>query len=135
LKTPLLMALAISLLSSSPIAAANLSVDRTQVNALVSVNTGQLLDWSKTDRRIERIFIDNPEQFRQIFVFATDGCDKDKCSASASMINISARSGTTGIKRGSMKVVVRDRSARKYVYVIHLTKVTWTIRDGITSFS
>ena len=70
----------------------------------------QLLDWSRTDRRIERIFIDNPERFRESFVFTTDGCDKEKC-ANASMINVSARAGSAGIRRGSIKVVLRDRSA------------------------
>lgn len=126
--------LALVLIPGSPLLAATFPVDRIEINAQVSADLGQLLDWSRTDRRIERIFIDNPERFRESFVFTTDGCDKEKC-ANASMINVSARAGSAGIRRGSIKVVLRDRSARKYVCVVRLTKVTWAIKDGVTSFA
>jgi hypothetical protein len=126
--------LALALTPGSPLIAATFPVDREAVDAQVSTDLGQLLDWSQTDRRIERIFIDNPEQFRAAFVFTTDGCDKDKCSATASMVNISARAETEGIRRGSMKVILKNRMGKKSVCVIRLTKVTWAIRDGVTSF-
>lgn len=131
-----IIALSFTLLPIGPMAAARtIPVAQQEISVMVSKDQGQLLDWSATNRRIERIFVDNPEQFRESFVFVTDGCSKDKCSGSASMINISARAGATGIRRGSIKVVLRDRSARKYVYTVRLVKVTWPVKDGVTSFS
>jgi type IV pilus biogenesis protein CpaD/CtpE len=131
-----IIALSFTLFPIGPMASARtIPVSQQEISVMVSKDQGQLLDWSATNRRIERIFVDNPEQFRESFVFVTDGCSKDKCAASASMINISARAGATGIRRGSIKVVLRDRSARKYVYTVRLIKVTWPVKDGVTSFS
>jgi hypothetical protein len=77
-KIPLLVLLSF-LLSSLPARAGTVSLQRESVIANVSENTGQLLDWSATDRRIERIFFDNPERFRDSFVITTDGCTNNKC--------------------------------------------------------
>lgn len=120
------------LLPVSPTLAETVSVDRQQITASISNDMGQLLDWSQTDRRIERIFFDNPEQFRKSFVFITDGCKKDKCT-NASLLNISARPGS-GDARSSMKVVLSNRLGRKYIYTIRLIKVK-SVEDGVIAFS
>jgi hypothetical protein len=114
-----------------PALAKTVSVDRQQITANISNDLGQLLDWSPTDRRIERIFFDNPEQFHKSFIFTTDGCKKDKCT-NASLLNISARPGG-GDARSSIKVVLANRLGKKYIYTIRLIKVR-AVEDGVITF-
>jgi hypothetical protein len=115
----------------SPTLAKTVSVDRQQITANISNDLGQLFDWSPTDRRIERIFFDNPEQFHKSFIFTTDGCKKDKCT-NASLLNISARPGS-GDARSSIKVVLANRLGKKYIYTIRLIKVR-AVEDGVITF-
>jgi hypothetical protein len=115
----------------SPALAKTVSIDRQQITANISNDLGQLLDWSPTDRRIERIFFDNPEQFHKSFIFTTDGCKKDKCT-NASLLNISARPGS-GDARSSIKVVLANRLGKKYIYTIRLIKVR-SVEDGVITF-
>lgn len=117
-------------MSVTPATASTVSVNRQQITANISTDLGQLLDWSQTDRRIEFIFFDNPEQFRKSFVLATDGCKKDRC-VNASILNVSARPG--GSPRSSFKVVLKDRLGRKHVYTVRLIKVN-KINDGVITF-
>ena len=119
-------------LSISPSIAKTVPVDRQQITANISNDLGQLFDWSPTDRRIERIFFDNPEQFHKSFIFTTDGCKKDKCT-NASLLNISARPGS-GDARSSIKVVLANRLGKKYIYTIRLIKVR-SVEDGVITFS
>ena len=115
----------------SPTLAKTVPVDRQQITANISNDLGQLFDWSPTDRRIERIFFDNPEQFHKSFIFTTDGCKKDKCT-NASLLNISARPGS-GDARSSIKVVLANRLGKKYIYTIRLIKVR-AVEDGVITF-
>jgi hypothetical protein len=131
LKKIVLSALAV-LLPVSPTLADTVSVDRTEITANISDNLGQLLDWSQTDRRIEYIFLDNPEQFRKSFLLVTDGCKKDKC-VNASLLNISARPGGVNAN-ASLKVVVKDPKGKKYIYTIRSIKVK-NNNDGVITFS
>jgi hypothetical protein len=128
----ILLSLFATLLPVSQTLAETVSVDRQQITANISNDMGQLLDWSATDRRIERIFFDNPEQFRKSFIFTTDGCKKDQC-LNASLINISARPGS-GEARSSLKVVLANRLGKKYIYTIRLVKVK-SVEDGVIAFS
>ena len=105
----------------SPTLAKTVPVDRQQITANISNDLGQLFDWSPTDRRIERIFFDNPEQFHKSFIFTTDGCKKDKCT-NASLLNISARPGS-GDARSSIKVVLTNRLGKKYIYTINHKRI------------
>ncbi|WP_373539555.1 hypothetical protein [Chamaesiphon sp.] len=130
-KIPLLVLLSF-LLSSLPARAGTVSLQRESVIANVSENTGQLLDWSATDRRIERIFFDNPERFRDSFVITTDGCTNNKC-VNASLLNISARSGGR-YPEGSLKVILNDRSGRKRVLTVNVVKVK-QVDDSVMTFS
>lgn len=116
-----------------PANAQEIGRNQQEITAYISPSQGHLIDWSKTDRRIERIFIDNPEQFKESFVFATDGCAKDKCSPSTSMINLGSRGGSDRIRRGSIKVVLRDRRGGKSVVAIRVVAVPWSIEDPITT--
>jgi hypothetical protein len=120
------------LLSSLPARAGTVSLQRESVIANVSENTGQLLDWSATDRRIERIFFDNPERFRDSFVITTDGCTNNKC-VNASLLNISARPGGR-YPQGSLKVILNDRSGRKRVLTVSVVKVK-EVTDSVMFFS
>jgi hypothetical protein len=115
----------------SPTLAKTVSVDRQQITANISNDLGQLFDWSPTDRRIERILFDNPEQFHKSFIFTTDGCTKDKCT-NASLLNISARPGGSNA-RSSIKVVLANRLGKKYIYTIRLIKVK-SVDDGVITF-
>jgi hypothetical protein len=130
-KIPLLVLLLL-LLSSLPTRAGTVSLQRESVIANVSENTGQLLDWSATDRRIERIFFDNPERFRDSFVITTDGCTNNKC-VNASLLNISARPGGR-YPQGSLKVILNDRSGRKRVLTVSVVKVK-EVADSVMTFS
>jgi hypothetical protein len=120
------------LLSSLPARAGTVSLQRERVTANVSENTGQLIDWSATDRRIERIFFDNPERFRDSFVITTDGCTNNKC-VNASLLNISARPGGRYMN-GSLKVILNDRSGRKRVLTVRVVKVR-QVEDSVMTFS
>jgi hypothetical protein len=120
------------LLSASPTLAEIISDDRQQITAKISNDLGQLFDWSQTDRRIERIFFDNPEQFHKSFVFTTDGCKKDKCT-NASLLSVSSRPGS-GQAHSSLKVVLVNRLGKKYIYTIRLIKVK-SVDDGVITFS
>jgi hypothetical protein len=130
-KIPLLVLLSF-LLSSLPARAGTVSLQRESVIANVSENTGQLLDWSATDRRIERIFFDNPERFRDSFVITTDGCTNNKC-VNASLLNISARPSGRYVD-GSLKVILNDRSGRKRVLTVNVVKVR-QVNDSVMTFS
>ena len=130
-KIPLLVLLSF-LLSSLPARAGTVSLQRESVIANVSENTGQLFDWSATDRRIERIFFDNPERFRDSFVITTDGCTNNKC-VNASLLNISARLGGRYVD-GSLKVILNDRSGRKRVLTVNVVKVR-QVNDSVMTFS
>ena len=130
-KIPLLVLLSF-LLSSLPARAGTVSLQRERVIANVSENTGQLLDWSATDRRIERIFFDNPERFRDSFVITTDGCTNTKC-VNASLLNISARPSGRYMD-GSLKVILNDRSGRKRVLTVNVVKVK-QVDDRVMTFS
>ena len=109
-----------------------MSLQRESVIANVSENTGQLLDWSATDRRIERIFFDNPERFRDSFVITTDGCTNNKC-VNAYLLNISARPSGRYLD-GSLKVILNDRSGRKRVLTVNVVKVK-QVDDSVMTFS
>lgn len=128
----LLLILTPSLLIPHPASAESVPVSRERVTVNISLETGQLLDWSRSDRRIERIFFDNPEQFRDSYIFTTDGCSKTKCT-NASMINISARPGGR-FPRSSIKVVLVDRTGKKYVCTVNLVKVKY-VQDSVITFS
>jgi hypothetical protein len=130
-KIPLLVLISF-LLSSLPARAGTVSLQRESVIANVSENTGQLLDWSATDRRIERIFFDNPERFRDSFVITTDGCTNNKC-VNASLLNISARPSGRYLD-GSLKVILNDRSGRKRVLTVNVVKVR-QVNDSVMTFS
>jgi hypothetical protein len=130
-KIPLLVLLSF-LLSSLTAKAGTVSLQRDRATAYVSENTGQLLDWSATDRRIERIFFDNPERFRDSFVITTDGCTNNKC-VNASLLNISARPGGRYLN-GSLKVILNDRSGRKRVLTVNVVKVR-QVDDSVMTFS
>jgi hypothetical protein len=108
------------------------SLQSDRVTANVSEQTGQLLDWSATDRRIERIFFDNPERFRDSFIITTDGCTNNKC-VNASLLNISARPGGR-YAQGSLKVILNDRSGRKRVLTVSVVKVK-EVADSVMTFS
>ena len=120
------------LLSTAAVRAGTVSLQRDRVIANVSENTGQLLDWSATDRRIERIFFDNPERFRDSFVITTDGCTNNKC-VNASLLNISARPGGR-YPDGSLKVILNERSGRKRVLTVNVVKVR-QVSDSVMTFS
>jgi hypothetical protein len=130
-KIPLLLLLSF-LLPSIPVRAGTISLQRESVIANVSENTGQLLDWSATDRRIERIFFDNPERFRDSFLITTDGCTNNKC-VNASLLNISVRPGGR-YPEGSLKVILSDRAGRKRVLTVNVVKVK-QVDDSVMTFS
>jgi hypothetical protein len=130
-KVPVLVLFSL-LLSTAAAKAGTVSLQRERVIANVSENTGQLLDWSATDRRIERIFFDNPERFRDSFVITTDGCTNNKC-VNASLLNISARLGGR-YPEGSLKVILNDRSGRKRVLTVNVVKVK-QVEDSVMTFS
>jgi hypothetical protein len=130
-KMPILVLFSL-LLSTAAVRAGTVSLQRDRVIANVSENTGQLLDWSATDRRIERIFFDNPERFRDSFVITTDGCTNNKC-VNASLLNISARPGGR-YPDGSLKVILNDRAGRKRVLTVNVVKVK-QVDDSVMTFS
>ncbi|WP_373547084.1 hypothetical protein [Chamaesiphon sp.] len=130
-KTPFLLLLSL-LFPHVPVNAGTMSLQSEYVTASVSENIGQLLDWSATDRRIERIFFDNPERFRDSFVITTDGCTNNKC-VNASLLNISARPGGRYLD-ASLKVILYDRLGKKRVLAVNVVKVK-QVTDSLMTFS
>lgn len=124
------MAIAIAFPSATHAATVYANTDR--VKAEVSDDNGQLLDWSNTDKKIETIFLDNPERFRNSFVFVADGCNKNKC-VNATAIAISARPQGK-VRYATMKVRLIDSKGQRSIVVVNITKVPYN-DDGTIVFA
>jgi hypothetical protein len=124
--------LAACLLQTNITHAATVYTNTDRIRADISDDNGQLIDWSNTDRKIEAIFIDNPERFRESFIFVADGCNKNKC-VNATAISISART-TSRNSRATMKVRLIDSKGRRSIVVISVEKVPYN-GDGTIVFA
>jgi hypothetical protein len=107
--------------------------DTDRVDAPISEEMGQLLDWSNTDRHIVSIYIDNPERFRESFIFTADGCTQKKCSKNATTMSISAKPNGK-YRRAVLKVRLVDSQGKYSIVVVNVIKVPYT-DDGLIVFN
>jgi hypothetical protein len=113
--------------------AQELSRDTRNVEISVSQNTGHLLDWSQTDRRIKLIMIDNPELLTKKIVFNADGCSPKECK-DASLLLISPRPAAGLGHGGTLRVITYDRKQKLYPYTISITITKQPQKDNETRF-
>jgi hypothetical protein len=116
-----------------PVEARQLYKDSRKLEITVSQQTGHLIDWSQTDRRIRTIGIDNPELFTRNFIFNADGCTPKKCT-NASMLLISARPMATIGQCGTLRVIAVDRQGKLHPYTITIKVTKNTPDDNETRF-
>lgn len=111
-----------------------LSQDNRNIAIAVTGQSGHLLDWSQTDRRIGRIMIDNPESFTKNIVFTTDGCSPKECH-NASLLLVSSRPGAPIGYGGTMRVITYDRKQRLYPYTVTIKILKNSQAENETKFT
>ena len=108
----------------APATARDLSSEVRNIEVNITQGTGHLFNWSRTDRRIKLIMIDNPEVLTKSILFNVNGCSKKACKNS-SILLISSRAAAKTGDRGTIRVITRDRRNQIHPYTI-IIKVTKT---------
>jgi hypothetical protein len=102
-----------------------------EINITVSAQSGHLLDWSRTNQRIQMVMIESPETAIEKITFSIPGCKKEACGDDASMMMINSRKGqTAGV--AAMRVVTVNRRGTKSVYRIKIYIVKGEVSRGKT---
>lgn len=107
----------ISILVAAPAYPRDLSSEHTNIEINITQGTGHLFDWSRTDRRIKSIMIDNPEVLTKSLLFNANGCNRTVCNNS-SMLLVSSRAATKIGYRGTIRVITKDRRNQLHPYTI-----------------
>jgi hypothetical protein len=107
----------ISVLIAAPANPGNLNAENRNIEVNITKGTGHLFNWSRTDRRIKLIMIDNPEVLTKSLLFNANGCSRAACNNS-SMLLVSSRTATKIGYRGTIRVITKDRRDRLHPYTI-----------------
>ena len=123
----------ISILIAAPAHSRDLNSENRNIEINITQGTGHLFNWSRTDRRIKSIMIDNPEVLTKSLLFNANGCNRTACNNS-SMLLVSSRATTKIGYRGTIRVITKDRRNQLHPYTITI-KVSKTIQpEHETSF-
>ena len=114
----------ISVFVAAPAHPRYLNSENRNIEINITQGTGHLLDWSRTDRRIKLIMVDNPEVLTKSLLFNANGCNRTACNNS-SILLISARSATRIGYKGTIRVITKDRRNQLHPYTI-VVKVSKT---------
>jgi hypothetical protein len=106
-----------SMLVAAPAHPRDLNSEYTNIEINITQGTGHLFDWSRTDRRIKSIMIDNPEVLTKSLLFNANGCNRTVCNNS-SMLLVSSRAATKIGYRGTIRVITKDRRNQLHPYTI-----------------
>jgi hypothetical protein len=107
----------ISILVTTPTHPRDLNSETRKIEINITQGTGHLFDWSRTDRRIKSIMVDNPEVLTKSLLFNANGCNRTACSNS-SMLLVSSRAATKIGYRGTIRVITKDRRNQLHPYTI-----------------
>jgi hypothetical protein len=107
----------ISILVAAPAYSRDLNAENRNIKINITQGTGHLFNWSRTDRRIKSIMIDNPEVLTKSLLFNANGCNRTVCNNS-SMLLVSSRAATKIGYRGTIRVITKDRRNQLHPYTI-----------------
>lgn len=124
-----------TLMLSPPVLSQDVPRETRSLEVAVNQQTGHLLNWSATDRRIKSIMIDNPESLQKNIVFNVDGCTRQLCSNDASLVLISPRPGAKVGVGGTIRVITYDPKNRLFAYTIKINITDDLQQDAETRFT
>jgi hypothetical protein len=102
-----------------------------EINVLVSNRSGHLLDWSKTNQRIQMVMIESPEETLEKITFSIPGCQKNACGNDSSLMLINSRKGrTSGI--AAVRVVTLGRKGLRNIYRVRIKIINGEVPSGET---
>jgi hypothetical protein len=102
-----------------------------EINVLVSNRSGHLLDWSKTNQRIQMVMIESPEETLEKITFSIPGCQKNACGSDSSLMLINSRKGrTSGI--AAVRVVTLGRKGLRNIYRVRIKIINGEVPSGET---
>jgi hypothetical protein len=107
----------ISIFLVAPAYAGDLNSENRNIEINITQGTGHLFNWSRTDRRIKSIMVDNPEVLTKNLVFNANGCNRMACNNS-SMLLVSSRAATRSGYRGTIRIITKDRRNQLHPYTI-----------------
>jgi hypothetical protein len=123
--------LALALFMAAPTQATLVSANTKAIDVLVSGQSGHLLDWSRTNQRIQMVMIESPESAIEKIAFSIPGCKKDVCGNDSSLMLINARKGkTSGV--AALRVVTTTKRGIKTVYRIRVAIINGEVARGQT---
>jgi hypothetical protein len=131
LKTTIGIALFTNLLGAVTTQATVVPTNTKEINISVSSRSGHLLDWSRTNQRIQMVMIESPEEAIEKITFSIPGCKKESCGTDSSLMMINSRKGrTSGV--AAMRVVTVGKRGVKSVYRVRVTIVKAEVPRGQT---
>jgi hypothetical protein len=102
-----------------------------EINVLISNRSGHLLDWSKTNQRIQMVMIESPEETLEKITFSIPGCQKNACGSDSSLMLINSRKGrTSGI--AAVRVVTLGRKGLRNIYRVRIKIINGEVPSGET---
>jgi hypothetical protein len=107
----------ISMLVAAPTHPRDLNSENRNIEINITQGTGHLFNWSRTDRRIKSIMVDNPEVLTKSLLFSANGCNRTACNNS-SMLLVSSRAATKIGYKGTIRVITKDRRNQLHPYTI-----------------
>jgi hypothetical protein len=123
----------ISTIVAAPAYPRDLNSESRNIEINITQGTGHLFNWSRTDRRIKSIMVDNPEVLTKSLLFNANGCNRTACNNS-SILLISARSATRIGYRGTIRVITKDRRNQLHPYTITIKVSNSPQAENETSF-
>jgi hypothetical protein len=90
-----------------------------EINVLVSNKSGHLLNWSKTNQRIQMVMIESPEETLERITFSIPGCQKNACGSDSSLMLINSRKGkTSGV--AALRVITLGKKGTRNIYRVRI---------------
>ena len=123
----------ISILIAAPACPRDLNSENRDIEIDITQGTGHLFNWSRTDRLIKSIMVDNPEVLTKSLLFNANGCSRTACNNS-SMLLISSRASTKVGYRGTIRVITKDRRNQLHPYTITIKVSKTPQAEHETSF-
>jgi hypothetical protein len=123
--------LSATLLVGTTAQAAIVPTTTREINVAVSAKSGHLLDWTKTNQKIQMVMIESPEEAMGKITFSIPGCKKDACSGDSSLMMINSRKGkSSGV--AAIRVVTTGKRGTRNVYRVRVTIVNGEVPSGQT---
>lgn len=123
--------LSATLLVGTTAQAAIVSTSTREINVAVSAKSGHLLDWTKTNQKIQMVMIESPEEAMGKITFSVPGCKQDACTGDSSLMMINSRKGkSSGV--AAIRVVTIGKRGGRIVYRVRVTIVSGEVPSSET---